>query len=268
MQQKTRILQEIVTCKRLEVADQKRVTTPRKLQAMSKEALEQPVRSMCTALKESSTGIIAEFKRKSPSKGWLFAGARVEDIVPAYEKAGAAACSILTDHRFFGGSPDDLQRVRKSVKLPLLRKDFILDEYQLYQTRVMGADAVLLIAAALTEDECFSLAGTAHSLGLEVLLEIHHEDELRYLNPYIDILGVNNRDLETFHTDVSASFRLIKQISGRFRGGSIISESGISGTEVVKELRRCGFNGFLIGETFMRTQNPGKSLGEFIKGVS
>jgi indole-3-glycerol phosphate synthase len=196
----------------------------------------------------------------------------IEDIVPLYEKNGAAACSILTDNTFFGGSLTDLSAARRLVDIPLLRKDFIIDEYQVYQARIMGADAILLIAAALTEEECLSLAKTAHELNLEVLLEIHSEAELSYLNPYIDMLGVNNRNLGTFHTDVKNSFRLIGQmkLAAKATGLSplLISESGISGTEIVKELRKTGFRGFLMGETFMKTEQPGESLLNFIGGLS
>ena len=199
------ILSEIIANKRFEVDLQK--------QAISIEQLQEGIsevptsRSMKQALASSASGIIAEFKRKSPSKGWLHPGANIADVVPAYEAGGASACSILTDGDFFGGSLGDLQKARKLVDLPLLRKDFIIDTYQLFQARVMGADAVLLIAAALTEEECRILAETAHSLQLEVLLEVHSEDELKYMNADIDMLGVNNRNLGTFHTDVNNSFK-------------------------------------------------------------
>ena len=163
------------------------------------------------SLKETirtKSGIITEFKRKSPSKGWLHPGANVREVLPAYEKNGASACSVLTDSLFFGGSLGDLATARKVVDLPLLRKDFIINSYQLYQARVMGADAVLLIAACLTPAECLSLAETAHSLQLEVLLEVHSQQELDHLNPHVDMVGVNNRNLGSFHTDVENSFRL------------------------------------------------------------
>jgi indole-3-glycerol phosphate synthase len=214
MERTAGILREIVANKRLEVERQKKAVSLQTLLAMGSERFDRPVLSMRKALAASPSGIIAEFKRKSPSKGWLFPDAKVEDIVPAYSKAGAAACSILTDEKFFGGSFRDLQSARKQVNIPLLRKDFIIDEYQLFQSRALGADAVLLIAAALTESDCLSLAETAHSLDLEVLLEIHSEAELSYLNPHIDMLGINNRRLDTFHTDVATSFRLAEQIQG------------------------------------------------------
>ena len=293
------ILQEIIANKRKEIAEQKIAVPLQTLVDMGAGQFERPVRSMRKALEESATGIIAEFKRKSPSKGWIFPDATVQTVVPAYEKAGASACSILTDNKFFGGSLNDLRDARKLANIPLLRKDFIIDEYQLYQARIMGADAVLLIAAALTEEECSSLAEAAHSLDLEVLLEIHSEDELSYLTPNIDMLGINNRNLGTFHTDVENSFRVVKALTPDLsplpphkRGGekaltpslverglggevsrqggevSLISESGISDTETIKSLRKEGFRGFLIGETFMKTGQPGESLSQFIKELS
>jgi indole-3-glycerol phosphate synthase len=236
--------------------------------------MESPVHSMSKALIRSQSGIIAEFKRRSPSKGWLFPGAMIEDVIPAYERAGAAACSILTDEDFFGGSLGDLQAARKKASgIPLLRKDFIIDEYQLFQARVMGADAVLLIAAALTRTDCASLAATARSLGLEVLLEIHGEGELSYLTPDIDMLGVNNRNLGTFHTDVTNSFRLAEHIkaaasSDRSSSPVLVSESGINDVEVVRRLRLSGFRGFLIGEAFMKSQQPGGALAAIIRGLA
>ena len=187
-------------------------------------------------------------------------------MVPAYEAGGASTCSILTDGDFFGGSLGDLQKARKLVDLPLLRKDFIIDTYQLFQARVMGADAVLLIAAALTEEECRILAETAHSLQLEVLLEVHSEDELKYLNADIDMLGVNNRNLGTFHTDVNNSFKLVDKMRGF--SPLLVSESGISETDTVRRLREAGFRGFLIGETFMKTERPGDTLADFIGGLA
>lgn len=264
------ILQDIIANKREEVARQK--------QTVSQQILEQQcailpacIRSMKAALATSASGIIAEFKRRSPSKGWLKAGADVADIVPAYEKAGAAACSILTDTLFFGGTMEDLRKARSLVDLPLLRKDFIIDEYQLYEARLIGADAVLLIAACLSPGECRQLARTAHSLGLEVLLEIHSEAELTNLNPDIDMVGVNNRNLGTFHTDIGNSFRLAgllrEQTASSGHAPLLVAESGISAPAIVRELRQEGFRGFLIGETFMKTPLPGNTLSDFIKEI-
>lgn len=220
---------------------------------------------MRQSLASSATGIIAEFKRKSPSKGWLHPGAKVQDVLPFYAEEGASACSILTDGDFFGGSLSDLQQARRLVNIPLLRKDFIVDPYQLYQARVMGADAVLLIAACLSKEECAQLAATAHSLQLEVLLEVHSAEELDHVNADIDMLGVNNRHLGTFDTDVKHSFTLIDQLKGY--APLLVSESGISQAETVKQLRAAGFRGFLIGETFMKTTQPGETLRNFIEAL-
>ena len=158
------ILETITAHKRIEVARQQEAVSLDVLISLGSQRLNRPASSMRQALERSSTGIIAEFKRRSPSKGWLFPQAKVEDIVPAYESAGAAACSILTDSKFFGGSFSDLQRARMLTKLPLLRKDFIVDKYQVYQSRIFGADAILLIASSLTKDACKNLAQIAHQM--------------------------------------------------------------------------------------------------------
>lgn len=262
------ILQDIVANKRKEVERQKQAVRLQTLLGLGSDRLERATRSMRASLASSPSGIIAEFKRKSPSKGWLHPGAVIDEVVPVYEKHGASACSILTDTDFFGGSLSDLCRARSMVRLPLLRKDFIIDEYQLYQARVMGADAVLLIAACLTSDKCLELAELAHTLSMEVLLEIHTEKELDYLNPFIDMLGVNNRNLGTFHTDVANSFRLAEKLQA-YTGQQnlsplLVSESGISDTGTITKLREAGFRGFLIGETFMKTGQPGETLASFI----
>ena len=255
------ILETIVANKRKEVARQKQAVNLQTLVALGGDRLERPTISMRQSLASSATGIIAEFKRKSPSKGWLHPGARVQDVLPFYAEGGASACSILTDGDFFGGSLSDLQQARRLVNIPLLRKDFIVDPYQLYQARVMGADAVLLIAACLSKEECAQLAATAHSLQLEVLLEVHSAEELDHVNADIDMLGVNNRHLGTFDTDVKHSFTLIDQLKGY--APLLVSESGISQAETVKQLRAAGFRGFLIGETFMKTAQPGETLRNF-----
>lgn len=262
------ILQDIVANKRKEVERQKQAVKLQTLLGLGGDRLERATHSMRASLASSPSGIIAEFKRKSPSKGWLYPGAVIDEVVPAYEKNGASACSILTDTDFFGGSLSDLCRARSMVNLPLLRKDFIIDEYQLYQARVLGADAVLLIAACLTPDKCLELAELAHTLSMEVLLEIHSEEELEYLNPAIDMLGVNNRNLGTFHTDVANSFRLAEKLQ-TYTGQQnlsplLVSESGISDTGTITSLRETGFRGFLIGETFMKTGQPGEALASFI----
>ena len=255
------ILQDIIANKRIEVERQKQAVRLQTLLGMGGERLEHPARSMRAALAASSSGIIAEFKRKSPSKGWLHPDAAIADVLPAYEKGGASACSVLTDSNFFGGSLGDLCKARSLVGLPLLRKDFIIDEYQLYQACIVGADAVLLIAAALRKEQCSMLAAKAHELKLEVLLEIHSEQELEYIEDNIDMVGVNNRNLGTFHTDVENSFRLAEKLPKEML---LVSESGISSPQTVRQLRAAGFRGFLIGENFMKTPQPGNALKEFI----
>lgn len=258
------ILQEIVATKRAEIDRRKRETD---LQALYRQA-ETPRttrHSLREALCSSSTGIISEFKRRSPSKGWINRDADVQSVVRAYQQAGATALSVLTDTPYFGGTDDDLRAARQACSLPILRKDFTIDEFQLVESRVLGADAVLLIAAALTREQCRRFAEIAHQLELEVLLEIHDQSELDYYSEYVDVLGVNNRNLGSFHTDVANSFRLIEQMP---QEATPISESGISNPDTVKELRAIGFKGFLIGENFMKTEAPGDSLKSFINALN
>ena len=261
------ILQEIILQKHIEVDQQKAAVPLKDLENNLTEALARPVISMRAALAASSTGIIAEFKRKSPSKGWIFPDAQVEEVLPAYEKAGASACSVLTDQQFFGGSLADLILARRLVSLPLLRKEFIIDNYQLVETRIAGADAILLIAAVLTPETCLSLAKKAKELQMEVLLEIHNEKELEYLNPFIDMLGINNRNLGTFETSLDHSYRLAEKLRGLSSSALLVSESGISLPTTVNELRQHGFRGYLIGETFMKGGQPGETLSTFISGI-
>ena len=277
------ILNEIVEHKRLEVARQKEAVSLVQLREQidmmleeEREAFEEtgkkPLRrSMKQSLAKSKSGIIAEFKRRSPSKGWIKENGQVDEIPSAYEAADAAARSILTDEKFFGGALRDVRIARQLVELPIIRKDFIIDEYQLLQARILGADAVLLIAACLTKEECAELTHQAHDLGLEVLLEVHHPDELDYILPETDMVGVNNRNLGTFHTDVENSFRiahLLQQAaSERQESPLLISESGISKPETIRQLREAGFRGFLIGETFMSTPSPGETLKQIISEI-
>ncbi len=261
------ILQKIIAHKHIEVAMQKKRIPQQQLESHLSAAPNLPDRSMRAALETSPTGIIAEFKRRSPSKGWIFPDATVEVVVPAYEKAGASACSILTDSHFFGGLLEDLVTARKLVDMPLLRKEFIIDPYQLIEARVAGADAILLIAAVLTPALCLTLAQTARALHLEVLLEIHDETELGHVNPYIDLLGINNRNLGTFHTTLDHSFNLASKMREANSNVLLVSESGISLPSTLVELRQKGFRGFLIGETFMRGGTPGETLSNFIKGI-
>ena len=256
------ILSEIIANKRFEVDLQKQAISIEQLQEGISEA--PVIRSMKQALASSKSGGIAEFKRRSPSKGWIKQDARPEEIVLSYATAGASALSILTDEKFFGGSLKDIRIARPLVEIPILRKDFIIDEYQLYQAKIVGADAVLLIAAALEQERCNELTEKAHSLGLEVLLEIHSPEELSYINEKIDMVGINNRNLGTFFTDVENSFRLAGQLP---QDAVLVSESGISDPEIVKRLRTAGFRGFLIGETFMKTQQPGETLQNFLQAI-
>ncbi len=255
----TDILQEIVATKQRE----------QQLLRSKKPSLRQ-------ALLNSPTGIIAEFKRRSPSKDWINETARPDTIPLSYQQNGAAALSILTDEHYFGGCDDFIRTARKSgVTLPILYKNFIIDESQLYQALLCGASAVLLIAACLTKEQCRVLLHSAHELGLEVLLEMHSEEELDYATLGPDLCGINNRNLGTFHTDVENSFRLAEHLRSiccdsvaTDKPPVLVSESGISNPQTILDLRAVGFRGFLIGETFMKTSDPGMSLRSFINSLS
>lgn len=263
------ILTQIVAGKREEVAAARAAISLEELEAKV-AGLPAPGRSMRAGLAASPYGIIAEFKRKSPSKGWIHEDARPEDVVPAYCRNGASALSILTDGPWFGGSPAFVEKVRGMVDIPILRKDFIIDAYQLLEAKLMGADAVLLIAACLGRGECSELLERAHSLGLEVLLETHTPAELEYVTPGVDMVGVNNRNLGTFHTDVRNSFAMAEALAGKadsVGGPLLVSESGISSPETVLKLREAGFRGFLMGENFMKQAVPGDALREFIEAL-
>lgn len=221
--------------------------------------------SLREALLQSETGIIAEFKRRSPSKGWIKEEGRADVIPLAYQQNGAAALSILTDEHYFGGSDDFIRMARQSgVTLPILYKNFVIDEAQLYAAALCGASAVLLIAACLTKVQCKSLMDKAHALGLEVLLEMHAEHELEYADLGPDLCGINNRNLGSFVTDVENSFRLAELLP---KDAVKVSESGISDPATVRALRSSGFRGFLIGENFMKTPDPGLALREFISAT-
>ena len=256
------ILQEIVAHKRLEVERFKERLSERDIHRQVEAILDFSTPSMKRALSESASGIIAEFKRKSPSKGWIKEEGQADVIPLSYQQNGAAALSILTDQKYFGGSDDFIRTARHcGVKIPILYKNFVIDEYQLFQARLCGASAVLLIAADLTLAECKSLLRTAHELDLEVLLEMHAEAELDYVALEPDMCGINNRNLGSFVTDVDNSFRLAELLP---KEAVKVSESGISNPDTVKALRQAGFRGFLIGETFMKTADPGKALNDFI----
>ena len=239
------ILEQIIAHKREEVA-----------------ALYAKKPSLREALLQSDTGIIAEFKRRSPSKGWIKEEGRADIIPLSYQQNGAAALSILTDEHFFGGHDDFIRQARQSgVTLPILYKNFVIDEAQLYAAALCGASAVLLIAACLSKQACATLMNKAHELGLEVLLEMHSEAELEYAELGPDLCGINNRNLGSFVTDVDNSFRLAELLP---KDAVKVSESGISNPATVKALRQAGFRGFLIGETFMKTSDPGQALNDFI----
>lgn len=213
---------------------------------------------------EDSSGIIAEFKRSSPSKGIINSTSMVKDVVKGYRDAGVAGLSILTDTPFFGGTNDDILNVRPIIDLPILRKDFIVDEYQVYETKAMGADVILLIAECLTKAEVSHLAKLAKHLGLEIIMEIHSEDQLDKYVPEIDIIGVNNRNLKTFEVSIEQSKALFDALP---KDVVKISESGISDAASILELKACGFEGFLIGENFMKTEEPGQACDDFIKSL-
>jgi indole-3-glycerol phosphate synthase len=252
--------------KRLEVERQKDAMTLTYLKERIDDAPERPKRSLRASLLASPPGIIAEFKRRSPSKGDIRPDADVASIVRDYEAAGAAAISCLTDDRFFGGGFADFHRARNAItRVPLLRKEFIIDEYQLYQSKVMGADAVLLIAACLAPHELARFAAIARDLDMETLVEIHNEDELACVPPDADVVGINNRDLRTFRVDLQHTLALAGQLPA---GTVVISESGLSDPATVAALYRSGLRGFLIGEHFMRQPSPGAALKDFIHHTS
>lgn len=221
--------------------------------------------SLREALLQSDTGIIAEFKRRSPSKGWIKEEGRADIIPLSYQQNGAAALSILTDEQYFGGQDRFITEARNAgVTLPILYKNFVIDEAQLYAAALCGASAVLLIAACLKKQECKILLHKAHELGLEVLLEMHSEPELEYAELEPDLCGINNRNLGSFVTNVENSFRLAELLP---RDAVKVSESGISNPDTVKALRQAGFRGFLIGENFMREAEPGLALKDFIARI-
>lgn len=260
------ILDEIVAHKRVEIDERKRYVPLQQFIGDIQKMMDEGVPpSMSRALMQSPTGIIAEFKRKSPSKGWIHKDVRPEEVTPLYEKNGATALSILTDTKFFGGYDEYIQQTRKAgVAIPILYKNFVIDEYQLFQARYCGASAVLLIAACLTKDECRHLQHLAHLLGLETLLEMHNDRDFEYAEIEPDMYGINNRNLGTFITDVNNSFRLASRLPD---GVCKVSESGISKPDTVRELHEAGFRGFLMGERFMKEANPGEALGQFISAL-
>lgn len=214
--------------------------------------------------KGDGNGIIAEFKRQSPSKGLINTAADPVEVAMAYESYGATAMSVLTDEPFFGGSNDDLMRVREAVQLPLLRKDFVIDEYQLLEAKAIGADLVLLIAACLTPQEVKHLALSANRLGLEVLLELHDEEELNHFCDDVQLVGINNRSLKSFDVDLERSL----EMAGRLPAGVLkVAESGIHSIDQLKLFRDHGFDAFLMGEYFMKQENPGEGFRKFSEAL-
>jgi indole-3-glycerol phosphate synthase len=258
------ILDKIIAYKKTEVAERKKLKSVKELE--SSVSFSAPNISLRKhLLDESKSGIIAEHKRKSPSKGIINDKLTVEEVVKGYEAAGASAVSVLTDTPSFGGSDEDLIRARAVIKIPILRKDFIVDEFQILEARSIGANIILLIAACLSSKEIERLANFTKTLGMEVLLEVHSEEEL-IPNCFdsIDCIGVNNRNLKDFTVSVDLSKELAAKIPDRYLK---ISESGIYAPETIVELKKYGYKGFLIGENFMKTGNPGTAMKEFVGEV-
>ncbi len=258
------ILDKIVVRKKEEVTEAKAKVSLEELQKM-------PLFSRtCYNLKESvlnpdKTGIIAEYKRASPSKGLINGTSTVQEVVKGYQDAGASAISVLTDKDFFQGSLDDLTAAREVLQIPLLRKEFIVDEYQIAEAKAYGADIILLIAACLNSKEIETLSKYAKTLGLNVLLEVHNEEELhRSIFNSIDAIGVNNRNLKDFIVSLDHSYDLVNKIPSTFVK---VSESGISDPDTIKDLKKAGFNAFLIGENFMKTENPAEAIKEFVEKI-
>ncbi len=257
------ILDKIVAHKRTEISNRKAKQSITSLEGAL--LFERDTTSLATSLRNSSTGIIAEFKRRSPSKPTINLAAQVRPIVTHYTQAGVSGISILTDNHFFGGNDHDITDARRIVDTPLLRKEFIIDEYQIVEAKAIGADAVLLITEILTKEEVKTFADLAKSLHLDVLLEIHTEEQLEKYTPSVDIVGVNNRDLTQFTVDPEHSVRLFDKLPEE---AVKISESGITDPETIIRLREVGYQGFLIGERFMKTLDPGEACRQFIHSLT
>jgi len=260
---KMNILDKIVADKRKEVDLKKTLITLPQLEASV--MMERTSVSLAEVLRKSNSGIIAEHKRRSPSKSVINQSLSVQDVAKGYTDAGASGMSVLTDGKYFGGSLDDLVLARASTNIPVLRKEFIIDEYQIVEAKAYGADVILLIAAILSKEEIKTLSELAKGLGLDVLLEVHNEEELeKSLMPSLDMLGVNNRNLKSFEVDLDISKTLSKKIPDDFVK---VSESGISSVEAIRELKEFDYQGFLIGENFMKTDEPGESAKKFIDQI-
>ena len=257
------LLDKIIIDKRREVKLKKSIIPVSQLEASV--LFNSRTYSMSKLIKNNPVGIIAEHKRRSPSKDIINNNHSVEDVVLGYQNAGACGISVLTDGKYFGGSLDDLLLAKAAINIPLLRKEFIVDEYQILEAKAHGADVILLIASVLTRQEIKNLSEFGQSLGLEILLEVHNLEELeKSILPSLDLIGVNNRNLKTFEVNLDYSKQLASKIPDEFVK---ISESGISSAEVVKELQQFGYQGFLMGEHFMKTKNPGEAAANFIKQV-
>lgn len=254
------ILDKIVADKRKEVALKKAVIPVSQLEASV--FFERQIVSLSTNLRNGTRGIIAEHKRRSPSKSIINNSFSVEEVIKGYDNAGVSGISVLTDAKYFGGSLEDLVLARASTTIPLLRKEFIIDKYQILEAKASGADLILLIASILTRAEIEQFSKLAKSLGLEVLLEVHNEEELeKSLMPTLDMIGVNNRNLTTFEVSLNNSKQLSALIPSEFVK---ISESGITSVEDILDLESYGFKGFLVGENFMKTNNAGRAASDFI----
>lgn len=252
------ILNKIIEHKKIEVAQAKKKISLTEL----KEAVffQRKTFSLKKSVK-SGSGIISEFKRKSPSKGIINDKADVSEVAKSYEKFGASGISILTDESFFGGKLQDILKVRNEISVPILRKDFMIDEYQFYEAKANGADAVLLIASCLSPSQVQEFTELSHELDLEVLLEIHTEEELNHFNTNIDLVGINNRNLKNFKVDLQHSVNLKNMLPKEILA---VAESGIYAVQDFKFLKEKGFDGFLMGEYFMRNEDPGLAFGELI----
>ncbi len=255
------ILDKIIEQKTIEVAEAKRKVSLTELKDAA--FFNRKTFSLKESVK-SGSGIISEFKRKSPSKGIINDQADVLQVTRSYEKFGASGISILTDEEFFGGTLQDLLKVRKEISIPILRKDFMIDEYQFYEAKANGADVILLIASCLSPIQIEEFTELSHELGLEVLLEIHTEDELKHFNKNIDLVGINNRNLKDFKVDLQHSVNLKNLLPKETLS---VAESGIYSIEDFRFLKDKGFDGFLMGEYFMRNENPGNAFEKFIVGV-
>lgn len=258
------ILDKIIIRKREEVAAAKEAITLAELEKFPLFG-RKPYSLRESILDKAKSGIIAEFKRASPSKGIINARSLVKDVVKGYEQAGASAISVLTDADFFKGSLQDLTEAREAVSIPVLRKEFIIDHYQIAEAKAYGADVILLIAAVLAPEEIKELSSYAKELGLSVLLEVHDKEELeRSIFETIDAIGVNNRNLKDFTVSIQHSLDLVNLIPDSFIK---VSESGLSNPESIIELKRAGFQAFLIGENFMKTDDPQDAIKNFVSQV-